>query len=343
LPIAYRPSRYFCSLPVPQFQRKLRDARAARRRYPEAMTTAPIHRRMDATDWAILAVLSLMWGGSFFFLAIQLRALPPFTIVLLRVGLAALILIGWAAATRLPLPRPRLWPAFLVLGLLNNVIPFVLYGFAQQTIPSGLAGILNATTPLWGVLVAHLFTRDERATPAKVVGVLLGFAGVAAMTGGDALGGVGRDLLAQLACLLATLCYALAAVWARRFGDAGVTPLGVATGQLTAATAVMLPLVLVVDRPWTLAMPGLDIWGATVGMGAGLDRLRLCLYFRLVERAGASNSLLVTFTIPIVAILLGVAVLGEALLAQAPPRHGPDRARPRGDRWAAVRAWRRLP
>lgn len=281
------------------------------------MTTAPIHRRMDATDWAILAVLSLMWGGSFFFLAIQLRALPPLTIVLSRVGLAALLLLGWAAATRLRLPGPRLWPAFLILGLLNNVIPFLLYGFAQQTIPSGLAGILNATTPLWGVLVAHLFTRDERATPAKVVGVLLGFAGVAAMTGADALGGLGGDLLAQLACLLATLCYALAAVWARRFGDAGVPPLGVATGQLTAATVVMIPLVVIVDRPWTLPMPGAEIWAATAGMVLVSTVFAYVLYFRLVERAGASNSLLVTFTIPIVAIWLGVTVLGEALL----PKH----------------------
>jgi drug/metabolite transporter (DMT)-like permease len=281
------------------------------------MTTTPTHRRMDATSWAILAALSVMWGCAFFFLAIQLRALPPFTIVLLRVGLAALLLLGWAAATRLALPGPRLWPAFLVLALLNNVIPFVLYGFAQQTIPSGLAGILNATTPLWGVLVAHLFTRDERATPARVAGVLLGFAGVAAMTGGDALGGLGRDLLAQLACLLATLCYALAAVWARRFGGAGVTPLGVAAGQLTAATAVMIPLALIVDRPWTLALPGPEIWAATAGMVLVSTVFAYILYFRLVERAGASNSLLVTFTIPIVAILLGVLVLGEALL----PKH----------------------
>lgn len=278
--------------------------------------TDPIHRRMDATDWLILAALSVMWGCAFFFLAVQLTALPPFTIVLLRVGFAALLLLGWAALTGLKLPGPKWWPAFVVLALLNNVIPFALYGFAQQTISSGLAGILNATTPLWGVLIAHLFTRDERATSAKVVGVLLGFAGVAAMTGGDALGGLGEDLIAQLACLLATLCYALAAIWSRRFGDAGVTPLGVATGQLTAATVVMIPLALVVDRPWTLAMPGLDVWAATAGMVIVSTVFAYVLYFRLVERAGASNSLLVTFTIPIVAILLGVLVLGETLLTK---------------------------
>ena len=285
------------------------------------MTPAPpIPRRMDPTDWAILAVLSGMWGCAFFFLAIQLRALPPFTIVLLRVGLAALLLLGWAAATGLKLPGPRLWPAFIVLALLNNVIPFALYGFAQQSITSGLAGILNATTPLWGVLVAHLFTPDERATPAKVAGVLLGFAGVVAMIGGDALAGAlagaGRGLIAQTACLGATLCYALAAIWSRRFGAAGITPVGVATGQLTAAAAVMLPLALIVDRPWTLAMPGPATWGAVAGMVLVSTVFAYVLYFRLVERAGASNSLLVTFTIPIVAILLGVTVLGETFAAR---------------------------
>ena len=271
---------------------------------------------MDAQDWLIIAALSVMWGCAFFFLAIQLRALPPFTIVLLRVGGAALLLLGWAAATGMKLPGPKLWLAFVVLALLNNVIPFAMYGFAQQTISSGLAGILNATTPLWGVLVAHLFTSDERATPAKVAGVLLGFAGVATMIGGDALTHLGADVLAQLACLIATLCYALAAIWARRFVDAGVTPMAVATGQLTAATVVMIPLALMIDRPWTLAMPGWTVWGAVAGMILVSTVFAYVLYFRLVERAGASNSLLVTFTIPIVAILLGVVFLGEALLAK---------------------------
>jgi len=279
---------------------------------PDAQT----QRRMDAVDWITLAILSLMWGCAFFFLAIQLLDLPPFTIVLLRVGLAALLLLGWAAVTRARLPGPKLWPAFLVLAVLNNVIPFALYGFAQQHITSALAGILNATTPLWGVLVAHLFTHDERATPAKIVGVLLGFAGVVTMIGGDALGGLGGDTLAQAACLGATLCYAFAAIWARRFAAVGVTPLSVATGQLTAAAVVMIPIAAIVDRPWTLAAPSPAVWGAIVGMVLVSTVFAYVLYFRLVERAGASNSLLVTFTIPVVAILLGVVLLGEALMAK---------------------------
>lgn len=278
------------------------------------MTPPPIHRRMDSTDWLTLAVLSVMWGCAFFFLAIQLRELPPFTIVLARVAFAALLLLGFALATGIKLPGPKLWLGFVVLGLLNNVIPFALYGFAQRHISSGLAGILNATTPLWGVLVAHLFTTDERATLAKVAGVFLGFAGVAAMTGGDALHGLGEDLFAELACLAATLCYALAAIWSRRFVDAGIPPLGIATGQLTAAAVTMLPFALLLDRPWTLAMPSAPVWAAMAGMVLVSTVFAYVLYFRLVERAGASNSLLVTFTIPIVAVLLGVAVLGEALL-----------------------------
>lgn len=273
-------------------------------------------RRMDATDWLIIAALSVMWGCAFFFLAVQLTELPPLTVVFVRVGLAALLLLGWAAVRGIKLPGPKLWSAFVVLALLNNVIPFALYGFAQQTISSGLAGIMNATTPLWGVLVAHIFTRDERATPAKVAGVLLGFAGVATMIGSDALRNLGADLVAQIACLIATLCYAFAAIWARRFVDAGVTPMAVATGQLTAATAVMIPLVLIIDRPWTLALPSAPVWGAIICMVLVSTVFAYVLYFRLVERAGASNSLLVTFTIPIVAILLGVLFLGETLMAK---------------------------
>lgn len=277
---------------------------------------ATIHTRMQALDWGIFAILSLLWGCAFFFLAVGLRELPPFTLVLARVGFAALLLLGWAAVSNTRLPPRAAWPAFLLLALLNNVVPFVLYGFAQQRIASGLAAILNATTPLWGVLVAHLFTADERATPGKVVGVALGFAGVATMVGGDALAGLGDDVLAQAACLGATLCYALAALWSRRFAGMGIAPMGVATGQLVAATVIMLPAAALVDRPWTLAMPGAATWGAVAGLVLVSTVFAYILYFRLVARAGASNSMLVTFTIPIVAILLGTAVLGEPILAK---------------------------
>lgn len=269
---------------------------------------------MDALTWSFLAALSAMWGAAFFFTAIQLEALPPFTIVLLRVGLAALLLLGWTKATGVKLPGPAMWPAFLVLALLNNVIPFALYAFAQQSIPSGLAGILTATTPLWGVLLAHHFTPDERASPAKIAGVLLGAMGIAVMAGHDALAGLGSDLIAQLACLGAALCYALAAIWSRRFSGSGMTPLAAATGQLCAATVVMIPLALTIDRPWELATPGPRIWAATAGAVLASTVFAYILYFKLIERVGASTALLVTFTVPVVAVLLGVALLGEVLL-----------------------------
>lgn len=274
----------------------------------------PVLQAMDGLTWGLLGALSAMWGAAFFFTAIQLESLPPFTIVLLRVGLSAFLLLSWALAMRVQLPGVGAWPAFLGLALLNNVIPFVLYAFAQQTIPSSLAGVLNATAPLWGVLVAHMFTKDDRATPAKIIGVLLGVAGVTVMAGRDALAGLGSDLLAQIACLGAALCYALAAVWSRKFIKQSVTPLAVATAQLCAATAVMLPVAAWIDRPWTLPLPGSRIWAATLGSVLISTVLAYVIYFKLIARVGASTALLVTFTVPIIAILLGVMVLGEMLL-----------------------------
>ncbi|HEY5712064.1 MAG TPA: EamA family transporter [Allosphingosinicella sp.] len=269
---------------------------------------------MNGRDWAILLILSVIWGGSFLFVGIAVGTVAPFTLVLIRVVLAAAML--WlfllARRERLALP-PGAASAFLVLALLNNVVPFVMFAWAQQTIPSGLASILNATTPIWGVVVAHLFTTDEKATPARLAGVFLGFAGVAVMIGADLLGQIGRDLLGQLACLVATLCYALAGVYARRFRAMGVPPVAVATGQLSAASLVMLPLVLIFESPWHAAAPSPEAWMALVALALFCTSLAYILYFRLLASAGATNSLLVTFLIPVTAILLGALVLDERL------------------------------
>jgi drug/metabolite transporter (DMT)-like permease len=207
--------------------------------------------------------------------------------------------------------------SLLILALLNNVIPFILFAEAQREITGGLGSILNATTPIWGVLVAHLFTADEKATPGKVVGVALGFTGVAVTMGVGSLGGLGEHAVAQLECLGATLCYGLAGVYARRFKAMGVPPVAVATGQLTAATVVMLPLVLLFEPPWAAAMPSLQAWAALAGLALVCTSFAYILYFRLLASAGATNSLLVTFLIPISAILLGALLLGE----QLEPRH----------------------
>jgi len=273
---------------------------------------------MSRQDWTILLALSVIWGGSFFFIEVALGSIGPLSLVFVRVALAALFLWMFLAARRerLAIP-PGALLAFLVLALLNNVIPFILFAWAQQEIEGGLASILNATTPIWGVLVAHAFTADERATPGKVAGVLLGFAGVAVMIGVDLLGSIGANVVAQLECLAATLCYALAGVWARRFRNMGVPPVAVATGQLSAAALVMLPLVLLFEAPWRAAMPSLEAWAALGGLALLCTSFAYILYFRLLASAGATNSLLVTFLIPVTAILLGVLILGEML----EPRH----------------------
>jgi drug/metabolite transporter (DMT)-like permease len=234
--------------------------------------------------------------------------------VLIRVALAAAFLWGFLLVRRerLALP-PGAALALLVLALLNNVVPFTLFAWAQREIDAGLASILNATTPIWGVVVAHMFTSDEKAGPAKLAGVLLGFAGVAVMIGADLLGQIGVNALAQIACLFSTLCYALAGVWARRFRGMGVPPIAVSTGQLSAAAIVMLPLVLIFEPPWLATAPSAKAWWALIALAFFCTSLAYILYFRLLASAGATNSLLVTFLIPITAILLGAMLLGERL------------------------------
>lgn len=274
-----------------------------------------INLRMGAREWAILLFLSVLWGGSFFFIDVAVDSVAPFTLVLLRVllGAATLLLVLQATGQGLPFERRTLGPFFL-LALLNNVIPFSLFAWGQQHIASGLASILNATTPLWAVLVAHLFTADERATPLKILGVVVGFSGVALMIGGDVLTGLAdADLVAQLACLAATLCYALAGVHARRFRRMGVAPIAVSAGQLSASVLVMLPLVLLFEPPWQAAAPTGAAWAAIAGLGLFSTALAYILYFRLIDSAGATNAILVTFLIPATAILLGALFLGEAL------------------------------
>jgi drug/metabolite transporter (DMT)-like permease len=272
---------------------------------------------MGGAVWAMLLALSVLWGGSFFFNGVAVRDLPPVTLVWLRVACAAGALLLALRVLDQDLPtRGDVWRAFLVMGLLNNVLPFVLIVWGQHRIASGLASILNATTPLFTVLVAHVLTADEKLTRLKTVGVLAGLGGVVAMIGPDTLDGLGRDVVAQLACLAAAAIYALAGIFGRRFRLMGVTPLATAAGQVSASALLLLPVMLLVDRPWTLPMPSAGTWGAVVGIGLLSTALAYVLYFRILAVAGATKLLLVTFLIPVSAILLGVTVLGETLLVR---------------------------
>jgi drug/metabolite transporter (DMT)-like permease len=264
--------------------------------------------------WSLLIALSVLWGGSFFFVGIAVLALPPFTIVVLRVGLAAIALNVIVRAMGLTMSMDRrVWTAFFSMGLLNNMIPFSLIVWAQTHIASGLASILNATTPLFTVIVAHLLTKDERMNGWRFTGVVVGFAGVVLIIGPEALQGLGTDIVAQTAILAAALSYAFAGIFGRRFRAMGIPALATATGQLTASTVMMIPLAIVVDRPWMLPMPGLEIWGAVLGLVLLSTALAYILYFRVLATAGATNVLLVTFLIPVSAILLSTTILGERL------------------------------
>ncbi len=271
---------------------------------------------MGPAEWAMLLGLSLLWGGSFFFVELALRDLPTLTIVALRVGLAAIALWGLVAALGRPVPRRAgVWLAFLGMGLTNNAVPFGLIVWGQQTIASGLAAILNATTPLFTVVVAGLLLADERMSARKLAGVAIGFAGVVAMIGPDALSGLGGDALAQVAVLGAAASYAVAGVFGRRFRRLGVEPVVVAAGQVTASTLLLAPLALALERPWTLAAPGPATWLAIGGLALLSTAVAYILYFEILRRAGATNLLLVTFLVPVSAVGLGVLVLGERLEA----------------------------
>jgi drug/metabolite transporter (DMT)-like permease len=276
---------------------------------------ASSHRPMTPVEWALLLALATVWGGSFFFNSIAVQELPVFTVVLSRVTLASIILLMIMRLRGARMPRDRqIWAAFLGMALLNNAIPFSLIVWGQQHIASGVASILNATTPLFTVIFAHVLTRDEHMTTAKLVGVLIGFAGVAIMIGTEALRDIGTDTVAQLMCIAGAMSYAFAGIYGRRFRAMAVSPMATATGQVMASSLIMLPLVMVLDRPWTLPSPSLTAICALIGVAAFSTALAYVLYFRILATAGATNLLMVTFLIPVSAILLGVLFLGETLL-----------------------------
>ncbi|MGJ3259029.1 MAG: DMT family transporter [Rhodospirillales bacterium] len=270
--------------------------------------------QMSARDWMLLLALSLLWGGSFFFTAVAVREVPLLTLVLCRVGIAAVALALYlrVRGAALPLTGPAVG-AFFGMGLLNNLIPFSLLFWAQTEIASGLASIVNATTPIFSMLVAHFMLADERMAPNKVAGVLFGIGGVAVLIGGNALGGVDASTLGIVACLGAALSYGFASVFGRRFRTMGIPPDAGALGQLTATTVMMIPIALIADRPWTLPMPGTAALLATLGLALAATALAYLIYFRLLATAGAVNAVLVTLLIPPSAILLGTLILGEVL------------------------------
>jgi drug/metabolite transporter (DMT)-like permease len=266
---------------------------------------------MRTVDWLLLFLLSFLWGGSFFFAAVAVREIPPLTLVLARVALAALILLPIAGALALPLPTdPAAWRGYALLALLNNVVPFSLIVYGQTRIASALAAVLNATTPLFTLIFARVFA-GEPLTLAKIAGVFSGLAGVAILLGPAALTADAGSTLGALCVLGGALSYGLAALSMRRFR--AVPPLLSATAQLVCSSLFLLPLALFVDCAWTLPLPSASAFAAVLGLALFSTALAYIVFFRIVSSAGASNVMLVTLLIPVTATGLGVGVLGERL------------------------------
>ena len=262
--------------------------------------------------WIWLLSLSVLWGGSFFFAKVALAQLGPLSVVFGRVALAAL-----ALNLINPLRRDAPWLTFFAMGALNNAVPFTLIFWGQTHIASGLASILNATTPLFTVVVAHLLTDDEKVTGSKMVALLSGIAGVAVLIGPAAFGQPNDSLRGEFACLAAALSYAFAGIYGRRFRAMGIAPLDAAAGQVTASSLLILPIMLSVEQPWNGPLPTPTIWAALTALALLSTALAYALYFRILAAAGATNLLLVTFLIPVTSILLGAVFLQERL----EPRH----------------------
>lgn len=273
---------------------------------------------MSARVWFWLLSLAVLWGGSFFFAKVALAELAPLTVVFCRVALAALALnLVLFSSGRALFRGGAPLRAYAAMGLLNNLIPFGLIFWGQTQIESGLASILNATTPLFTLLIAHFVTHDERIGGLKLGALVLGIGGVAVLMGPDPIGS-SPGTAGQIACLGAALSYGFAGVYGRRFAKMGVSPLEAATGQVTLSAMLILPIMLIVDRPWMLpTLPSPTTGAALAGLALLSTALAYVLYFRILAAAGATNLLLVTFLIPVTAILLGALVLGERLA----PRH----------------------
>jgi drug/metabolite transporter (DMT)-like permease len=270
---------------------------------------------MGLLEWMLLIVLSMIWGSSYFFNRVALDDLSPLVIVFGRVAIGALVLNlvlrtrgGW-------LPRDRsLWGRFVVMGAMSQVIPFCLIVWSQTSISGGLAAILNATTPLFTLVAAYLLTRREPLSANRLAGVLVGIVGVVVVIGPTSildLGGNREQLVAQLAVLTAALSYALASLYGRRFKE--MNPLVPAAGQVTGSSLLLLPVVLVLDRPWTLQQPAAESVGAVLALAVLCTAVAYVLYFRILASAGASNLSLVTFLLPISALLLSTLILHEPI------------------------------
>lgn len=263
---------------------------------------------MGRREWALLGLLALLWGCSFLFIGIALRDIPVFTLAMGRTGIGAAALVAWLLLRDVSLkPIAERWRGFVLLGALRGAIPICLIVWAQTRIDSGLAGILNSTSPLFTMIVAH-YLANERLTRKKLIGCAVGMSGVALMIGLDALRGLGDSVVGQLAMIGATCSYGFAASYGKRFE--GMPHALSAAGMLAGATVLILPVSLFFEHPWALR-PGVTSLAALLGLAILSTAIAFVVWFRLIQTAGPGNTSLVTFLIPLVALGLGMAILGE--------------------------------
>lgn len=272
--------------------------------------------RLGAAEWGLIALQSMLWGSSYFFVAVAQPHLPALTIAALRTvpASAALLLIVLSLGYRLPATLAE-WRLFIAFSAFNSVLPFLLIVWGQSRATGGMAAILNATAPLFGIFLAHLLTHDEKLSWNKTAGILVGISGVGILVGWDVVAGQAADLWARLALLAAPLCYVSANIFVRRrLGR--YPPFVIAVMQMVGAIFVAFPLALAIDQPWILPAPSLKVLGAIVGMGVLGSAFAALCHFTVLQRAGATNASLVTLIMPLTPILLGGMFLGERLSAR---------------------------
>jgi drug/metabolite transporter (DMT)-like permease len=278
--------------------------------YPDRQMTKKL--TMTASDWLLLIILSVLFGGAFFFAEIAVREVPPMTLAFARCAIASAVLLVYARAMGFSLPSGRsVWLGLAVLAILNTVIPFTLIFWGQTHIPSGLAAILNATAPIFSILIAHFATADDKLSVRRVVGIVIGFAGVVIVIGIEALRELGLEVLAQLAVVIGAFFYAIAGVYGRRFK--AYPPSVISAAILMLGAFMLLPISGFAERAWELSAPSWAAVASTVALGVFSTALAFLIYVRVLGRAGAVNFQLVAYLIPVSAILLGVGFLGETL------------------------------
>lgn len=262
----------------------------------------------------MLIYLSLFWGLAFYLIAVALRGFPPLTVVWLRLFVGAIVLYAimrWQGG-RLPM-EIGWWNKFLLLAISGNLLPFSLISWAETRITSGQAGLLMALMPISTVLMAHFYVAHEQLTRRRLMGIALGFVGVVVLVGTEVLNELGAgQLVAQLAVLAATLSYAVNSIYTKRLPP--INTLVVSTGSLIAGTVVLLPLILLLDRPWTL-QPGADAWAAAISLGVLATGLATWVYFKVVSDCGPSFLSIINYLIPAIAFGAGIVFLGETAQA----------------------------